>query len=176
MSLVPKKENAVEMKDFRPISLVGGMYKILSKVLDNRMKNVLGKIISNSQNAFIGGHQILDSVLIANEVLDTRMQSGVPGVICKLDLEKAYDHVNWNFLLYLLKRCGFGERCREWIEWCILTARFSILVNGTLEGFFNSSRGIRQGDLLSPLLFVLVMEALSRMVNATVEQGLLLGF
>jgi hypothetical protein len=91
-------------------------------------------------------------------------------------LEKAYDHVNWSFLLYILKRCGFGERWREWIEWCISTVRFSIIVNGSPEGFFNSSRGIRQGDPLSPLLFVLVMEALSRMVNATVEQGLISRF
>jgi hypothetical protein len=73
----------------------------------------------------------------------------------------------------MLKRCDFGERWREWIEWCISSVWFSILVNGTPEGFFNSSRGIRQGDPLSRLLFVLVMEALSRMMNATVEQGLL---
>jgi hypothetical protein len=181
--VLPKKADAVEMKDFWPISLVGGMYKILFKVLANRMQTVFGKIISNSQNAFIGGYQVLDSVLIANEVLDTCMRSAVPGVICKLDLEKAYDHINWNFLLYLLKRCGFGERWRGWIEWCNLTVRFSILVNGTPEGFFNSSRGffsssrgIRQGDPLSPLLFVIVMEALSTMMRIAEDRGLVSGF
>jgi hypothetical protein len=101
--------------------------------------------------------------------MKSHMQSGVPDIICKLDLKKAYDHVNWSFLLYLLKRCGFGERWRGWIEWCISSVWFSILVNGTPEGFFNISRGIRQGYPLSLLLFVLVMEALSRMVNVTVE-------
>jgi hypothetical protein len=104
------------------------------------------------------------------------MRSKVPGVLCKLDLEKAYDRVNWDFVLYLLQRCGFGERWRTWIEWCISSVRFSILLNGSPEGFFNNSREIRQGDPLSPLLFVLVMEALSKMVNATVEQGLLTSF
>jgi hypothetical protein len=134
--LIPKKTGAVDVRDFRPISLVGGIYKIISKVLANRFKSVLGKIISNTQNAFIGGRQILDSVLIANECVDIQIRSGDPGLLCKLDLEKAYNHLNWDFLLYLLHRCGFGEKWRAWICFCISTVRFSILVNGTPSVFF----------------------------------------
>jgi len=97
-------------------------------------------------------------------------------VLCKLDLEKAYDRVHWKFLLYLLQRCGFGEKWRAWIESCISTVRFSILVNGTLSSFFYSSHGLRQGNPLSPLLFAVVMEALSRMLIAARDQDLLTGF
>jgi len=118
----------------------------------------------------------LDSVLIANECLDSRIRLGEFGLLCKLDLEKAYDHVNWDFLLYLLQRCGFGEKWRDWIEFCISRVRFSILVNGTPSDFFTSSCGLRQGDPLSSLLFVVVMEALSRMLNVTMKQELLTCF
>ena len=176
IALIPKKPGAMEMKDFRPISLISGVYKIVAKVLANRLKLVVGKVVSAPQNAFVQGRQILDSVLIANECLDSRLRSGVPGVVCKLDLEKAYDHVHWGFLLYMLRRCGFTRRWRRWIFMCISTAHFSVLINGTPCGFFASSCGLRQGDPLSPLLFILVMEALSRLLSRARERGFISGY
>ena len=151
------------------------MYKLLSKVLANRLRVVLDSLISKSQNAFVGGRQILNSVLIANECLDSRLKSHVPGVVCKLDIEKAYNHVNWDALFYLLNRMGFGVRWRGWIKACITIVLFSIIVNGSPVGFFGSSCGLRQGDPLSPLLFLLIMEVLSRILKKTEDCGLLHG-
>ena len=110
LCLIPKKINAVNIKDYHPISLVDSLYKLLSKVLANRLRCVLDKLISNSQNSFVRGIQILDAVLIANECLDSKLKSGISGVIVKLDIEKAYDHVNWNALFYLMERMSFGEK------------------------------------------------------------------
>ena len=102
------------------------------------------------------------------------MKSGIPGVIIKLDIEKADDHVSWSALFYLMERMGFGKKWGRWMKMCISTARFSVLVNGA--GFFGSSRGLRQGDPLSSLLFLLVREVLSRLLKRAEDGGFLSGF
>ena len=97
-------------------------------------------------------------------------------MLCKLDIEKAYDHVNWEFLLLLLQQCGFSDKWRRWIRCCISSIKFSILINGRPSDFFGSFRGLRQGDPLFPFLFDIVMEALSRMLVAATVAGQFLGF
>ena len=82
-------------------------------------------------------------MLIVNKCLDSRLKDDTPGVVCKLDIEKSYDHVNWDTLFYLLERMGFRDRWRRWLKTCVTTVRFSVLVNGSLAGFFGSTRGLR---------------------------------
>ena len=125
LALIPKKVDAVKVKDFQPISLVGGIYKIISKVLANWLRRVSHGLISDSQNAFVKGKQILDSVLIASECIDSRLKSGIPSVLCKFNVEKVYDHVSRDFLMYMLQLCGFSEKWRKWIIYCISTVNHS---------------------------------------------------
>ncbi|RVX05699.1 LINE-1 reverse transcriptase-like [Vitis vinifera] len=173
--LIPKKVGAEALGDYRPISLVGSLYKWLAKVLANRLKKVVGKVVSKAQGAFVEGRQILDAVLIANEAIDSTLKNNESSILCKLDIEKAYDKVDWNFILTIMKKMGFGEKWIRWIQWCISTASFSVMINGTPMGFFQSSRGLRQGDPLSPYLFVIAMEVFSVFIKRAVEGGFLSG-
>jgi len=156
--------------------MVGSLYKILSKVLANRLKVILDQPVFEFQNSFVGGKQILDSIFITNECVDSQVKGKISGVICKLDIEKACDHVNWETLLDLLKRMGYREKWCKWIRTCISTIQFSILVNRSPPNFFGSTMGLRQGDPLSPMLFLVMIEVFSRMLKRVEGASLLRGF
>ena len=98
--------------------------------------------------------QILDAVLIANEVVDEKRRSGEEGVVFKIDFEKAYDHVEWGFLDHVLQRKGFSQKWRSWMRGCLSSSSFAILVNGNAKGWVKASRGLRQGDPLSPFFLL----------------------
>ena len=104
--MIQKKNGAKELRDFRPISLIRSVYKLLSKVLTERLKKVVDKLVDAQQMAFIKNRQIMDAILIANELVDSRITQGKAGILCKLDIEKAYNHVNWKFLLKMFACMG----------------------------------------------------------------------
>ena len=141
----------MDLGDFRPISLLGGLYKLLAKVLANRLKKVIGKVVSPYQNPFVTGRQILDASLIANEVIDAWQKMGEKGIICKLDIEKAYDSINWQFLMKVMQKMGFGSKWLSWMWWCISTAKYSVMVNGVPAGFFSSSKYCVKGTPSLPI-------------------------
>ncbi|XP_026442407.1 uncharacterized protein LOC113341915 [Papaver somniferum] len=176
IALIPKKNIIEEIKDLRPISLVNGAYKIVSKILAERFKQCLPHIISPNQTTFIKKMQFLDGVLIANELIDLRIRSGKPGILYKIYFEKTFDHVNWDFLDEILSLMGFGTKWRTWIRRWVEFAKFYVLVNGSVAGYFKIKKGIRQGDPISPFLFLLVGEALNFMIKQAQEQGILTGF
>lgn len=101
---------------------------------------------------------------------------GRAGVVYKIDMEKTYDHVNWSFLDEVMQKMGFGQRQRNWIKICVSSPSFSVLINGIPKGFFKGSLGLRQGDPLSPYLFIIVVELLSKWVRKSELAGLLDGF
>ncbi|XP_072064497.1 uncharacterized protein [Arachis hypogaea] len=136
VALVLKFVEAKEIKDLRPISMVGCVYKVISKLLTRRMRSVMPGLVGESQSAFVKGRKIHDGALIA-----------------------------------LLEKMGFGRTWRSWIRECVRTASISILINGSPSKSFKMERGLRQGDPLSPFLFVLVVDVLNRMIGETVRNG-----
>lgn len=148
----------------RPISLCSVQYKIISKILCNRLKLIHPDIISETQGAFVAGRLISDSILIAHEMMHSlkandRVFDSFMAV--KTDMPKAYDRVEWNFLEILMEKMGFDHVWIRWIMACVRSVSFSILMNGNEHGFIKSERGIRQGDPLSPFHFILCAEALN---------------
>lgn len=161
--LIPKVKNPQEMKEFRPISLCNVVYKICSKVLANRLRVFLDDIVSEEQSAFLLGRLITDNVLIAFECTHyLQRKKGKKGACAiKLDMAKAYDRVEWDYLHGILLKLGFQDTFISLIMRCVRSVSMSIRVNGVLSQSFRPSRGIRQGDPISPYLFLLCAEGLS---------------
>ncbi|GKV45281.1 hypothetical protein SLEP1_g52387 [Rubroshorea leprosula] len=173
--LVPKSNNPQKIEEYRPISLIGVMYKILAKLLANRLKKVLHQVVGEQQTAFLSGRQLMDGVLIANEVIDKAKKKKRKTIMFKIDFEKAYDKVSWEFLEYMMQRMGFCDEWRKWIGECLRTSLVSVLVNGSPTRQFSVSKGLKQGDPLSPFLFLIIAEGLNGLVSNATQKGLLEG-
>ncbi|GLT40913.1 hypothetical protein SLA2020_150100 [Shorea laevis] len=169
--LIPKVINPQKIEEFRPISLIGVMYKVIAKLLANRICSVLDGIIGGSQMAFIKGRQMIDSIVIANETIDEAKRNKKASFLFKIDFEKAYDKVCWEFLEYMMSRMGFEPKWRRWINECLRTAEASVLLNGSTTRQVKISRGLRQGDPLSPYLFLLVTEGLNGIISSAINHG-----
>jgi hypothetical protein len=164
--------------EFRPISLCNVLYKIISKVLANRLKQVLPHIISLEQSAFIPGRLITDNILVAFETLhtmDTRLKGKEGFMAMKLDMSKAYDRLEWDFVEGVLRKIGFANRWISLLMSCIRTVTYLILINGQPHGLITPTRGLRQGDPLSPYLFILCAEVLSSLLQHSSKEGLISG-
>ncbi|KAM1949652.1 hypothetical protein ACFX15_009683 [Malus domestica] len=162
------------MSQLRPISLCNVGYKVIAKILSNRMKNVLPHLISANQSAFIAGRQIQDNILVVHEILHSLNQQHNGDKNCvamKLDMAKACDRVKWSFLLEMMSVLGFPHEFCKRIEACITTVSYSVLLNGSATGFIQPKRGLRQGDPMSPFLFLICAEGLSAVLRKREEQG-----
>ncbi|KAL6580791.1 hypothetical protein OROMI_006714 [Orobanche minor] len=170
ISLIHKNNNPQSWKDFRPISLCNSTYKIISKILSKRLATILPSFINSAQSGFIKGRNITDNILTAHEVSHDISQS-MTNTIIKLDMEKSYDRINWNFIFQVMTRFGFSVAWVNFIKSCISNCWFSILVNGQSAGFFKSDRGIRQGDPLSPLIFAIAADYFSRSIDKMFDRN-----
>jgi hypothetical protein len=176
ITLIPKVACPSTLGEFRPVSLLGCLYKLIAKVLAARLAKVMDSVVASTQSAFIKGRNLVDSVMVVNEVVDLAKKSGRACLVLKVDFEKAYDSVEWGFLEYMLRRFGFGNKWIDWIKACVFAGNLSVLINGSPSTEINIQRGLKQGDPLAPFLFLLVAEGFAGLMRSAVEKNLFKGF
>ena len=166
IALIPKIVGADRVSLFRLISLCSTLYKVIARLLKRKIKLFIDEVVQRNQVGFLQGRLLCENVLLASElVTDFHVEGRVSRGCLKIDLAKAYDNLNWEFLLRLLNAIGLPEVLINWIRECVTTASFSIVINGELHGYFKGKKRLRQGDHISSLLFVLVMDVLSKMLD-----------
>ncbi|CAH9101392.1 unnamed protein product [Cuscuta europaea] len=165
VALIPKTTHSPSVSDFRPISCTNVTYKIITKILASRLGPCLSSVVHPSQGAFVDGRLMTDNIFLAQELVRGYARKRVsPRCMIKVDIRKAYDTISWAFLEKVLRGIGLPNVFVNWIMECVSTSSFSISINGILHGWFEGKRGLRQGDLMSPMLFVLCLEYFSRML------------
>ncbi|KAL5543569.1 hypothetical protein UlMin_007353 [Ulmus minor] len=176
--LIPKKPNSTRMNHYRPISVCNVAYRVITKIIANRLKPLLNRLICPTQNAFVPGRSIHDnSILVQEAIHSMKKKKGSLGwMALKIDLEKAYNRVSWQFINEVLLAYGFDARWVGWVSKCISSATMKLLINGAYVRDIKPKRGLRQGDPLSPYLFILCTEILSRMFMSKVENDMIHGF
>uniref|UniRef100_A0A803P119 Uncharacterized protein n=1 Tax=Cannabis sativa TaxID=3483 RepID=A0A803P119_CANSA len=178
ITLIPKIKSPTTVAHFRPISLCNVLYKLISKTIVLRIKNYLPLVISENQSAFLSNRLITDNVLVAFELLHCLKNKtmGKKGYsTMKLDMSKAFDRVEWHFIEHVLLKMGFHVKLVDLIMKCLRSTSFSFLINGHVTGHLISERGIRQGDPISPYLFLICVESFSCLLKHQEAQGMLTG-
>ncbi|KAL2237180.1 UNVERIFIED_CONTAM: Retrovirus-related Pol polyprotein from type-2 retrotransposable element R2DM [Sesamum indicum] len=166
IALVPKSEHSTSVADYRPISCYNVIYKAITKIISDRLAPVLEHLIDRCQATFVGGRNITDTIFLAQEMIRQYSRKRIsPRYTINIDLHKAFDSVSWTFLSRVLHGYGFPQWFISWTMECVGTSSFSVSLNGSLHGFFPGKKGLRQGDPMSPALFLLSMEYFSRLVK-----------